>query len=122
MLDSAVCREEVTSPQISNSPETSPDAAASSITRSIAPKQSSKASGANFGAARDQRNARDLEDWRYSSSLLCAGRHRELDNRERTIGNNGTRFKRGRSHVLPMDAILELSEFTDRHTACRRFQ
>src|ERR1700735_295847 len=101
-LDSAVCREEVTSPQISNSPETSPDAASFSITRSTAPKQSSKASSANFGAARDQRHGRDLEDWRYSSSFLCVGRFRELDNRERTIGNNGTRFKRGRSHVLPM--------------------
>src|SRR5579859_1026355 len=105
-LESAVRREEVTNPQISNSPETSPDAVARSITRRTAPKQSSKASSANFGAARDQRNVRDLEDWRYSSSLLYAGRCRELDNRERTIGNNGTRFKRGRSHVLPMDAVL----------------
>lgn len=116
-LDSAVRREEVTSPQISNSPETSADAVPFSMARSRAPKQSSKASSANFGAAKDQRNARDLEDWRYSSSLFCAGRCRELDNRERTIGNNGTRFKRGRRHVLPMEAVLELSEFIDRHTA-----
>ena len=94
-LDIEVCKEEVTSPQISSSPETSPGAVSFSITRSTAPKQSSNASSANFGAERYQRNARDLEDWRYSSSLLGAGRFRELDNRERTMGNNGTRFKRG---------------------------
>ena len=90
-----MCRDEVTSPQISSSPETSPGAVSFSITRSTAPKQSSNASSANFGAERDQRDARDLEDWRYSSYLLGAGRFRELDSRERTIGNNGTRFKRG---------------------------
>jgi hypothetical protein len=112
--------------QIATRPRFSPDpAASSSKTRNIDPKHSSKLSSENFGAARDQTSERDLEDRKYISSRLCAGRFKELDSKERTIGSSGTRFKRGINQALwanPVFELLELLELEDKSMLCRRAQ
>jgi len=98
--------------QIVVRPEFSTDSVVSlTKTRNRAPKHSSKWSGENLGAARDQTSAKLFEEVRQSSSRTRAGRSMELDSKERTIGSNGTRFKRGISHVLWMDRVFESSGF-----------
>jgi hypothetical protein len=115
--------EEVTNVQIAIKPGFSPDPAASpSKTRNIDPKHSSKLSRENFGAARDQTSVRHLEDRRNTSSRLCAGKFRELDSKEKTIGSSGTRFKRGSNQALRANPVFELFELKDKSMLCRSVQ
>ena len=109
--------------QVTIRPGFSPVSAASlSKARNIDPKHSSKLSSENFGAARDQTNARDLEDSRYTSCRFCAGRFRQLDSKEKTIGSSGTRFKRGVNQALRTNPVFELLELKDESMLCRSIQ
>lgn len=98
--------------------------ASPSKTRNIDPKHSSKLSSENFGAARDQTSASDLEDWRYTSSRFCAGRFRELDSKEITMGSSGTRFKSGINQALRANPAFELLDLEpkDKSMLCRSTQ
>jgi hypothetical protein len=122
-FDKAACKEKVTNMHISTRPVVPPDWAVSSLnTLSIAPKHSSRLSGENFGEARDQTSASDFEQGKYSSSRFCKGKLGELDNTERTIGSNGTRFKRVVSHVALPELAFEPLVLTDISISCMSFQ
>jgi hypothetical protein len=109
--------------QIAIRPRLSPDPAVSPCkTRNVDPKHSIKLSSENFGAARDQMSARDLEDWRYSSSRFSAGRVRVLDTKEETIGSSGTRFKRGINQALRVNPVFGLFEFKVTSIVCTSVQ
>ena len=109
--------------QIVIRPKLSPDSAASPArTRNRTPKHSSKWSGENLGAARDQTSAKLFEEWRHISSRIRAGRSMMLDSKERTIGSNGTRFKRGISHVLWTDGVFESSGLKKKSISCKSVQ